>query len=147
MSLPTGLTEGAGWEIGVSRTIPYRVDDVWAMLTAPHGLARWLGPLDELPTVPGTAYRTAEGTTGELRSRHERERLRLTWRPPGGEESTVQVTVSPEGEGRTRLRFHQERLRNAEERERQRAHWKRVLDRIEDALRATPRAAGGPTPS
>jgi hypothetical protein len=32
------------------------------------------------------------------------------------------------------LRFHQERMADAAERERRRAHWRRVLDAVADAL-------------
>jgi hypothetical protein len=43
--------------------------------------------------------------------------------------------VRQPGEQRTLLRFHQERLRDADERERQRAHWQGgVLDAVEKAL-------------
>ena len=37
---------------------------------------------------------------------------------------------------RTKVNFHQERLADAEERHRQRAHWRAVLDRIAAELRA-----------
>ena len=30
---PVGLTRDAGWEIGVSRTVPFPIDDVWDFLT------------------------------------------------------------------------------------------------------------------
>jgi uncharacterized protein YndB with AHSA1/START domain len=132
--MPTGLTENAGWEIGVSRTLSADVGEVWALLTSPDGLALWLGGLDTLPTELGEGYTTTDGGTRELRSRQERERVRLTWRPPGGEESTVQVTVSRAGEGRTLLRFHQERLRDAGDRNRQRVHWRSVVDALQRAL-------------
>jgi uncharacterized protein YndB with AHSA1/START domain len=51
--MSTGLTKDAGWEIGVSRTLPFPPDDVRAVLTAPAGLALWLGTLDPLPVGPG----------------------------------------------------------------------------------------------
>jgi uncharacterized protein YndB with AHSA1/START domain len=133
-AMPTGLTKDAGWQIGVSRTLPSPAERVWELLTGPRGLALWLGTLDALPTESGQEYRTAEGTTGELRSRHELDRVRLTWRPSGGEESTVQVAIARMGEERTLLRFHQERLRDAAERERRRAHWQGALDAVEKAL-------------
>jgi hypothetical protein len=49
-------------------------------------------------------------------------------------DSTLQVAVEDKG-GRTVVRFHQERLAGADERERQREHWKHVLDELEVALR------------
>lgn len=44
--------------------------------------------------------------------------------------------VPPSRDGRASLRFHQERLADADERARQRGHWRAVMDRIEDALDA-----------
>ena len=62
------------------------------------------------------------------------DRIRLTWQPPDWDhESTVQVTVVAKGE-RTRIGLHQERLADADERERQRAHWAAVMDRLVAAL-------------
>ncbi|KDN87693.1 hypothetical protein KCH_05480 [Kitasatospora cheerisanensis KCTC 2395] len=49
--------------------------------------------------------------------------------------TTVQVTVAPAADGaRTMLRFHQEHLASAEEREQQRTHWQAVLDRAAAVL-------------
>jgi hypothetical protein len=45
----------------------------------------------------------------------------------------VQVTVSRRN-GRTVLRFHQERLADPDERDRQRAHWQSVLDSLVEQL-------------
>ena len=42
--MPTGLTRGAGWEIGVSRTLPFSPEELWRLVTSPEGLALWLGP-------------------------------------------------------------------------------------------------------
>ena len=92
---------------------------------------RWSAPLDEL----GTAYETDVGAAGEIRSVRPRDRVRLTWRPVDWDhESTVQVTVTPAAEDRTMLRFHQERLADAAEREQQRAHWQAVMDAVDTAL-------------
>lgn len=49
--------------------------------------------------------------------------------------TTVQVALAPAADGaRTLLRFHQEHLTSAEEREQQRAHWKRTMDQVAAAL-------------
>lgn len=137
---PVGLTEDAGWEIGVSRTVPYPVDAVWRVLTSDVGLAAWLGAGATIVAEPGTPYRTDDGTIGELRSFRPLDRVRLTWHPPGWDhESTVQVTVSRPpssraGAERTVLRFHQERLASQAEREQQRVHWQAAVDRLVDLL-------------
>lgn len=98
------------------------------------GVAIWLGGgLDGVPK-PGGAYETADGTVGEARSLRERDRVRLTWRPPeGSHDTTPQLTVSPAPTG-TLLRIHQERLAYADERARQRERWQGVMARLLDAL-------------
>ncbi|QWQ41783.1 SRPBCC domain-containing protein [Streptomyces sp. YPW6] len=128
--MPTGLTQGAGWEIGVSRTIRRPLPAVWDFVAGPEGAALWLGLDGPLPTERGAPYRTARGVEGEIRSYRPGERVRLTHGT-----SIVQLAVAPgSSEDRTVLRFHQERLASAEEREERRTHWKGVMDRIEAEL-------------
>lgn len=128
--MPTGRTKGAGWQIGVSRTIDAPLGVVWDLLTSDAGVAIWLGPGASLPLVKGDAYATADGIRGELRSYHREDRIRLTWHPVAwSHDSTVQVAVAPKG-ARTVIRFHQERLADSDERVRQREYWTSVLDRF-----------------
>lgn len=132
---PVGLTKDAGWQIGVSRVVRHPVEEVWDLLMSAEGLACWLGPGAELPSTVGEAYAAHDGTTGELRSLRPHDRVRLTHQPPGQEHATtVQVALTPPASGPTgtTIRFHQERLTSAEERERQRAHWQGV---VEDLIR------------
>ncbi|MFF8847194.1 SRPBCC domain-containing protein [Streptomyces sp. NPDC015127] len=128
--MTTGLTKDAGWEIGVSRTLPLPPAAVWDFLASPEGVELWLGKGVRLPTRKGEAYETADGVRGEVRSYRPGDRIRVTYGT-----STVQVAVSAarSGEGAV-LRFHQERLTGAEERERRRAHWNAVAARVEAAL-------------
>ena len=128
---PTGLTKGAGWEIGVSRTVAFPLEEVWDFLTSPKGSAVWLGAGVQRLDEPGRDYQTSEGTSGEIRSFRPHDRVRLTWQPSDWDhDSTVQFTVRSAGAGRTMLRFHQERLADAGEREQQRAHWRAVRDAV-----------------
>ncbi|AEN11753.1 MULTISPECIES: hypothetical protein [unclassified Streptomyces] len=128
--MPTGLTQDAGWEIGVSRALPRPVEALWEFVTSDEGVALWLGPGVRLPTEKGAGYRTDDGVEGELRSYRPGDRVRLTHGP-----TTVQVAVSPgRSDDRAVLRLHQEHLGGAGEREERRAHWRNVMDRIEAAL-------------
>ncbi|WP_410672611.1 SRPBCC family protein [Amycolatopsis sp. cmx-4-68] len=134
MTSPVGKTAEAGWNIGVSRTLPYPAATVWDFLVGGEGVAIWLGPGVELPREAGAAYETADGTAGEIRSFVEGDRVRLTWRPRDWDhDSTVQVRLSGSG-AKTTLRFHQEWLSGAAERERQRAYWQDVIERVAAAL-------------
>ncbi|WP_181768574.1 SRPBCC family protein [Streptomyces albidus (ex Kaewkla and Franco 2022)] len=134
MTPPTGLTKDAGWQIGVSRTLPFPGEQVWRFLTAPEGLALWLGGEARIEPRRGAPYTLGDGTTGEVRGHQEGSRLRLTHRPPGAErETTVQFTVTSRG-GSCVLVFHQERLAGAAEREDRRRHWLSVMDAVAEAL-------------
>ncbi|TCO52605.1 SRPBCC family protein [Actinocrispum wychmicini] len=127
-----GETKDVGFTIGVSRTLPYPVDVVWEFLLSPAGLSVWLG--DGVELAPKQPYRTTGGTVGEVRSLHEHDRVRLTWRPKDWDhDTTVQVAMRGDG-AKTMLRFHQEWLADADERSRQRDHWKAVMDKVIDAL-------------
>jgi uncharacterized protein YndB with AHSA1/START domain len=127
---PVGKTKDAGWEIGVSRTVHQPPERVWEVLTSAGGTAIWLGEGTVLPTEPGSPFETAEGTVGEVRSFRPLDRLRLTWQPAGWDhDTTLQVTISPTSTG-TRIGLHQERLADADERERQRQHWAAVMDEL-----------------
>ncbi|MFE5871837.1 SRPBCC domain-containing protein [Streptomyces roseifaciens] len=131
--MPTGLTKDAGWQIGVSRTLPHPAPAVWDFISSPEGIALWLGPGADLTPERGAPYRTAAGVTGEVRGYRPGDRIRVTHGT-----TTVQVALTPAtpaADGpRTILRFHQDRLTSAEEREQQRAHWQGVMDRVAAAL-------------
>jgi uncharacterized protein YndB with AHSA1/START domain len=125
----TGLTKDAGWQVGVSRTLPQSPAAVWEFISGPRGLELWLGAGARLSPERGASYATDAGVTGEVRGYRPGDRIRVTYG-----DTTVQVAVSAAGGGRSVLVFHQERMESPEERERRRAHWQRVMDRVADAL-------------
>ncbi|MFT4231400.1 MAG: hypothetical protein QM606_01295 [Leucobacter sp.] len=128
MNEATGWTKDAGWQMGVRRTLPIPPEFAWEFLMG-DGLSLWLGHT-ALGRGAGEAYVTDEGVRGELRSRSEGRRVRLTWQPAGwSHDATLQLTVLPAASGTT-IAFHQERLANAAEREQMLAHWTTVLDNI-----------------
>lgn len=133
--MPTGLTGDAGWQIGVSRTVDVPLEVVWSFLVSAKGTARWLGRARCWRKPKGAAVRASDGGRGEMRSFRPGDRVRLTWQAAGwNHETTVQIVLRPSAAGGTSIRFHQERLADAAERERQRAHWQAVLADIADLL-------------
>lgn len=102
--MPVGKTKDAGWQIGVSRTVPIGLEEAWIRVEDP---AVWLGEPAE-----------------DVRSVRPLDRIRVGWNG-----TVVQVALAKATSG-TRVTFHQERLSSADERERQRAHWKAVADRL-----------------
>ena len=131
---PVGKTKDAGWQIGVSRTVPVDVDDAWEYLTSERGLAVWLGKGVGPPLARGQSYETTDGTRGEIRSFRPHDRIRVTWQPPDRpDHATVQIALQPAATGCT-FRFHTERLHDGEERERMRDHWRSIAGTIEADL-------------
>lgn len=132
-----GTASDTGWDVGISRTVPYPVVQVWEVIAGRPDI--WLGQGATLPEQVGEPWSCADGTAGELRGRTDQDRISLTWRAPGRQHDTVlQVSVAveerAENTGRTVIHFHQERLAEDAERSRQRNHWAAVLDRVIDAL-------------
>ncbi len=138
--MPVGRTKDAGWQIGVSITVEAPALLVWERLVSDDGLRVWLGTGIVLGRERGERYETEEGVIGEVRSFRPGDRVRLTWQPEDWDhETTVQIALDDRGD-RTGVRFHQERLAGAEEREFQRHHWKAVAERLRPILEATTEA-------
>lgn len=128
--MPVGKTKDAGWQIGVSITVPCPSGEVWDWLVSPEGITTWLGPGVAFDGRKGETYETDDGTRGELRSFRPLDRIRLTWQPAArAHDSTVQIALDDKGD-RTRIVFHQERLADADDRTRQRDHWKAVAAEV-----------------
>jgi hypothetical protein len=102
--MPVGKTRDSGWQIGVSRTVPLTPEEVWARI---EDTSAWLGE-----------------ETDDVRSHRPLDRIRVGW-----DGTIVQVAITKAKTGTT-VRFHQEHLADAEHRERQRAHWSAVIDRL-----------------
>ncbi|OWY62782.1 hypothetical protein B7486_56590 [cyanobacterium TDX16] len=131
---PTGLTKDVGWEIGVSRTFRCDLDHAWQVLTSRTGVEVWLGHGALLPHQAGATWSAADGSSGDVRSFKPLDRVRLTHQAPGqSTPSTVQVALSErhaKDGPRTVVRFHQDRLADADQREAQRQHWQAVMDEL-----------------
>ncbi|GAA3008421.1 SRPBCC domain-containing protein [Actinokineospora diospyrosa] len=134
-----GLTQDAGWQIGVSRTLPHPLAKVWDLISGTTGISLWLGPGAVLQPTRGSLYATRDGAVGDVRGYRDRDRIRVTCKPSGWDHfTTIQVTVSAKAPDKTLLRFHQEWLADSAERVRQRDHWQSVMDRVAGALDSTP---------
>jgi len=133
---PVGKTRDAGWQIGVSRTLPVDLHTLWDHLISSEGLEVWLGAGIETPLVKGQRFETEDGLVGEIRSLRPQDRVRLTWQPPDRPDSaTVQVAVTTAKTGST-VRFHAERLYDQDEREAMRTHFRSVIDALAAQLQS-----------
>lgn len=133
MSEHVGHTRDAGWQAGASRTVHLPPTSVWEFLVSSAGTRIWLGHT-ELPTRPGQRYATTDGTTGEIRTYREVDRIRLTWRPKDRRQpATYQIALRPTSTGCT-IVLHLERLSDRAERQAMKAKLAGIADRLRDEL-------------
>ncbi len=127
---PVGLTKDTGWQIGLRKTLPIRLEEAWMLLTSQPGVRLWLGETEDLKFEQGATYQTTDGSRGEIRVFRPDSHLRIT-RQPGGwpRASTIQVRVLPKGD-KTVVAFHEEHLPGPQEREARRAHYRAAVDAI-----------------
>lgn len=100
---------------------------------ADNGLKLWLGNLSDLKLQVGYRYTTDEGISGELRVVKPAQQLRMTWQPSGWEQSsTLQVRIfsNKTNAEKTTISFHQEKLRDAHDREIMKQHWEEAVSGI-----------------
>jgi uncharacterized protein YndB with AHSA1/START domain len=91
----------------LTRTYPAAPAEVWALLTEPESLGRWLAPPGEVDVSPGGRFEVGQ-VLAEVRE-VERERvLELDWRHPGEEPSIVRFELAPEGEGTKLVLAHRQ---------------------------------------
>ena len=126
-----GQTADTGFQVGVQKTIPLTINDAWALLTSPEGIAIWLGEGGRFTLSVGERYATESQVTGEVRVVKPGDRLRMTWQRPGmGRPATLQVALVGTSPGKTSVRVHLEHLPSEAFRQEMKAHWKEVLDRL-----------------
>jgi uncharacterized protein YndB with AHSA1/START domain len=132
-----GQTRDAGFQVGVRRTVDAPAPQVWDLLISRTDLWLGAGPLrldkgaDYELTAPDGPVR------GQVRVVRPPDRVRLTWHPAGWTApATLQLTLLAAASGRTTVGVHVEKLADAPARERARAHWREVLDRLAAALEA-----------
>lgn len=105
-----GGTINQGFEIGVQKIIHTNQQKLWKFLNSLKGKSIWLGKNEF-----------------ELRTKKENERLRLIYK-----DSTLQISLfcNRNTPDKTNLRFHQEKLKSSEEREKMKRHWSGILNKI-----------------
>jgi uncharacterized protein YndB with AHSA1/START domain len=114
-------------------------ESVFAYFVDPEKMTRWMGSQAELDARPGGAYRIVIGTrhvaVGSYVEVEPPNRVVMTWGWEGTEytvgpgESTVVVTLEPEGAG-TRVRLEHRDLPSEEARVAHGHGWEHYLERL-----------------
>lgn len=85
-------------EVRFTRSYPAPPAEVWAALTEPESIARWLAPTIEIDLCPGGAYEL-RGLPARVRSVEPERLLELDWEPAGEDPSVVRFELTPHEDG------------------------------------------------
>lgn len=77
--IPTGVTQDAGVQVGVRKTVDGDPEHIWSFLVSPQGLPLWIGDIDGFSPTKGFEFVSKEGISGKLTVVHCPLKLRLTW--------------------------------------------------------------------
>jgi len=124
-----GETAGAGFQVGVQRSVASTAAEAWELITSRPGL--WLGEGASVAFDEGEQYEVpprngAPRASGEIRVVKPGNRLRMTWQPE-------ELTLSESGSGKTAIHAHLEKLPDADARAAMRTRWRAALERIATA--------------
>lgn len=126
-----GQTADTGFQVGIQKTLPLDVKDLWNFVTGP-GVDLWLGQPLEFSLKAKTPFKTVL-YSGEIRSVDLQKRIRLAIEGLTKEKSTLQLYFTPKN-NKTTLGFHHEKLQDAAEREHMQKHWSSILGVLQDTL-------------
>lgn len=130
-----GQTKDTGFQLGTQKTFVVSAQRAWEALMSPTGQTIWLGETNQLVWKKGSNYQTKNNVTGEIRIFQPKKRyIRLTWHPKKFDHpSTLQLRVLAKGR-RSVISIHQEKLADADTRERMKKHWQNVLKQLQKLL-------------
>ena len=131
----TGQTADAGFQVGVSKTLPVSAEKIWDFLTSPAGFGIVTGEIID-PKKIREAERTGKtGIQYKITTLKPCSHLRMRWRLPDWKDySILQVRVSEKGNGKTVLIFHQEKLADSVMQKEMKRYWKEQFTKLSALL-------------
>lgn len=124
-----GRLANGTYQIGVCRTLKQPQALLWLRLICSEGLGLWMDGIEHLPQQKGESVLSARGSRVELRSLWPGSRIRVRRYGFGGT-TTIQVTLQAKPNG-TQIRFHEEGLSSASQRETRKRHWESVIRHLQ----------------
>jgi len=129
-----GLTKGAGFQIGVRKTIALPPQQAWEFLFSDEGIKLWLGEFEPSEFELKKNFRTEAGITGKLNLLKPYSHVRLSWKKPSWHNtSSLQLRVI-DNKGKSTISFHQDKLLNSGQRQEMEEYWDNVISRIDLAI-------------
>jgi uncharacterized protein YndB with AHSA1/START domain len=96
-------------ELRVTRRYEATPAEVWAVLTEPESIGRWLAPPVDIEIAPGGAFALSNGVDASVRALEFERVLELDWRHGDEERSVVRFELRAE-DGGTVLVLEHERI-------------------------------------
>lgn len=128
---PVGLTSSSSFQIGMRRTFHITNEQAQNLITSSHGVKIWLGDISSRELYKGQRYVTDIGVSGEIRVVNPFVNIRLTWKKSSWTNpSILQIRTIPNGEGKTTISFHQEKLQDSRVREEMKSYWEEILNSL-----------------
>jgi uncharacterized protein YndB with AHSA1/START domain len=125
-------------EVRLTRYYRAAPDEVWAALTTPESIARWLAQPAEIELRPGGAFRLQlsqlETMDGLVRAADPPRLLELDWTRGGEEPSVLRFDLRPDGQGTVLVLDH--RLIDATIGMRYMSVWERRLRNLDSEVEA-----------
>lgn len=123
-----------GFQFSVSRRLNAPVSEIWAALTLPGMLKRWMGPNASLEAAPGGRFHGVLDGSGIVKAVIFEKGLRLEWRADeAGPPSRVEFNLQRQEE-RVGLRVTHSRLAAEHDVDRLRAEWREALNELQSLL-------------
>ena len=129
-----GKTKGAGFQIGVRKTLGTTPAQAWEFITSKEGIHIWLGKGCDALELKGS-FTTDEGTQGMVTTFKLGSHVRLSWKPSTWPNSSALQLRVIDTKGKATLSFHQDKLLDPSQREQMKTHWERVLQELDSALK------------
>lgn len=99
--------EGGHCELRLTRRYDATPAEVWAALTEPDSIGRWLAPAVAIELSPGGAFELEPGVGASVREIEPERVLELDWRMQDEDPSVVRFEIAADGDGTLLVLDHQ----------------------------------------
>lgn len=131
----TGQTRDSAFQVGVRRSFDIGTVEAWEWMMSEEGVNTWLGNVNPEHLHEGRSFETEGGLKCAIQVVEPNSHIRLTYKPETWENATLLQVRVIRRDRKTSISFHQDQMKNDEQREEMKQYWHDVLDKIETKLK------------
>ena len=119
MTNKTGLTKDAGWQVGIRKTMPSSLDNIWNAFFSEEGSKLW-----------------DNGVNTNFSTFKPHSHIRTKWKHQSFKESAnLQIRFIPSvNNDKTTIAIHVDQLENEDQREEAKKYWSKIIDALASLL-------------